>query len=176
MAMMESEDSVLREQLRLSLLLDGLEISHGQIISIEGPISVTREKSRLLKNLESSSFFQKVVIAKHLKDAEDLFAEGKMHPAMGEARSALQAGIEDTVTLVEAKVQKKSGAGVGNQIEFLSKHSLFSPDEDAAFRAAWGFLSAGAHPGLPQDESGRIGLIFGLEFLQVLLLKARTLI
>jgi hypothetical protein len=35
------------------------------------------------------------------KDAENLFYEDTMHPAMGEAQSALQATIEDTVSLVE---------------------------------------------------------------------------
>jgi hypothetical protein len=65
---------------------------------------------------------------------------------------------------------------VKNQIEFLAKENLVSDDEKAAFLAAWGFLSAGAHPGLPPDEIGRIGLIFGLEFTQVLLVKAKALL
>lgn len=176
MAMEESEESVDQERLRLSLLLDGFEVSRGKLVSVEGPVSIAKEKSRLLTNLEASAFVRKAVIAKHLQDAEDLFSDGKMHPATAEARSALQAGIEDTVSLVERKVPRKSGGGVKNQIEFLANQNFISADEQQAFLAAWGFLSAGAHPGLPPDEVGRIGLIFGLEFTQVLLVKAKTLL
>jgi hypothetical protein len=164
-----------RERLRLSLLLDGFEMSQGKMVSVEGPVNIAKEKSRLLADVEASAFARKQLIAKHLNDAEDLFSEGKMHPAMAEARSALQAGIEDTLSLVEHKVGRKSGGGLRNQIEFLARENFLSADEQQAFLAAWGFLSAGAHPGLPPDEVGRIGLIFGLEFTQVLLVKAKAL-
>ncbi|HWW16890.1 MAG TPA: hypothetical protein VN310_19675 [Candidatus Dormibacteraeota bacterium] len=174
LAASESEDLVEKEQLRLSLLLDGFEVSRDEIVSIEGPISVTKEKSRLLTNLGASLFARKKVIAKHLEDAEDLFSEGKMHPAMSEARSAFQAGVEDTVALVESKVRRKAGGGLKNQVQFLAKEKFVSADEEQAFLAAWGFLSAGAHPGLPPDELGRIGLVLGLEFIQILLVKAKN--
>jgi hypothetical protein len=39
------------------------------------------------------------------KDAEILFSEDTMHPAMGEAQSALQGTIEDTVSLVETHLK-----------------------------------------------------------------------
>jgi len=39
------------------------------------------------------------------KDAENLFYEDTMHPAMGEAQSALQGTIEDTVSLVETHLK-----------------------------------------------------------------------
>jgi hypothetical protein len=176
MAMEESDQSVDTEALRLSLLLDGFEMSQGKMLRAEGPVSVTKERSRLITDLEASSFARKRFISKHLEDAEDLFTEGKMHPAMAEARSAFQAGIEDTVSCVQLTVPRRSGGGLKNQIEFLSRESFFSSDEEQAFLAAWGFLCAGAHPGLPPDEVGRIGLILALEFTQVLLIKARTLL
>jgi len=175
-AMEESEPTIDRERLRLSLLLDGFELSNGKIVSVEGPVNLTKEKSRLLTTLEASSFGRKAMIAKHLQDAEDLFSDGKMHAAMSEARSAFQAGIEDTVSIVESRATHKAGGGLKNQIDFLFKENFVSADELQAFLAAWGFLSAGAHPGLPPDEAGRIGLIFGLEFTQVLLVKAKTLL
>jgi hypothetical protein len=176
MAVTESEDSEEAQQLRRSLQLDGFDVSDGKTVPIEGPVSVTQEKSRLLSNLEASSFARKELIATHVKDAEDLFSEGKMHPAMGEARSAFEAGVEDFVSLVEIKTNRKAGSGLRNQIQFLSKEGFISADEEQAFLSAWGFLSSGAHPGLPPDEAGRIGLILGLEFTQVLLIKAKNLL
>jgi hypothetical protein len=176
MAVHESEDTEEARQLRRSLQLDGFDVSAGNLVPIEGPISITEERSRLLTNLAASSLPRKDVIAKHLKDAEDLFAEGKMHPAMGQARSAFEAGVEDTVSLVEIKTNRKAGTGLKNQIQFLTKEGFIAADEEPAFLSAWGFLSAGAHPGLPPDEAGRVGLILCLEFTQVLIIKAENLL
>jgi len=147
MAITESEDTEEARQLRRSLQLDGFDVSDGKTVPIEGPISVTEEKSRLLTYLAASSLPRKDIIAKHLKDAENLFSEGKMHPAMGQARSAFEAGVEDTVSLVEINTKRKAGSGLKNQLQFLSNEGFISADEEQAFLSAWGFLSAGAHPG-----------------------------
>ena len=176
MAMTESDDTVERERLRLSLQLDGFEISERELATVQGPISIAKEKDLVLKNLAASSFARRDLVAKHLKDAQDHFSDGKTHSVMGESRSALQASVEDTVSLLEKKVARKSGSGLKNQIEFLAREKFISDDERQAFLAAWGFLSAGAHPGLPPDEIGRIALIFGLEFTHVLLLKVKNLV
>jgi hypothetical protein len=66
MAITESEDTEGVRQLRRSLQLDGFDVSNGKTVPMEGPISVTEEKSRLLTNLAASSFPRKDVIARHL--------------------------------------------------------------------------------------------------------------
>jgi hypothetical protein len=53
----------------------------------------------------------------------------------------------------------------------LRNVGFFTPDEQAALNSAWGSLSAGAHPGVPEREQARIGLILALEFGQLLLMK-----
>src|SRR5579862_5578759 len=104
----EAKTGSAKESLRLSLQLDGYEVGGGKIGSIDGPVSVEEEKSRLLRDLKASRLARQQVISKHITDAENLFGDGNHHPAIGEARSALQAVIEDTVTLLEAKVGKRS--------------------------------------------------------------------
>lgn len=59
-----------------------------------------------------------------------------------------------------------------NRLDYLQTVGFFTTDERAAFGAAWGFLSAGSHPGIPSRDEARIGLILSLEFAQVLLLKS----
>jgi len=115
-------------------------------------------------------------VYRHIRDAEDLFSDGKHHAAIGEARSALQAVIDEVVVLVESKTGRKSGGGTKNKTRFLEKESILSTDEQAAFLAAWGFLSSGNHPGLSSEEEGRIGTIPCLAFIQILLLKCKTLL
>ena len=59
----------------------------------------------------------------------------------------------------------------GPRIEYLKNVGFLTADEEAAYRAAWGALSAGAHPGVPARDEARIGLILALVFGQRLLLK-----
>jgi hypothetical protein len=172
----EAKSGSAKETLRLSLQLDGYEVGGGKIGSIDGPVSVEEEKTRLLRNLKTSRLARQQVISKHITDAENLFGDGKHHPAIGEARSALQAVIEDTVALLEAKVGKRGGGGTKNQIEFMAQHSFLSPDEQYAFLSAWGFLSSGNHPGMSSEDEGRIGIILCLEFIQILLIKGKALL
>jgi hypothetical protein len=172
----ESNSRATKENIRLSLQLDGYDVGGGQMRSIDGPVSVEEEKSRLLKDLKASRLGRQNVISKHITDAEDLFSDGKHHPAIGEARSALQAVFEEAVVLLEARVGNRSGGGTKNQIDFMAQHGFLSPDEQSAFLSAWGFLSSGNHPGLSSEDEGRIGIIFCLEFIQILLAKCTALL
>ncbi len=176
LAFSESRSRPTKEGLRLSLQLDGFEVGDAGLRPIDGPVSVEEEKSRLLSYLKASKLGHQDVISKHIRDAEDLFNEGKHHAAIGEARSALQAVIDEVAVLVEFKTGKRSGGGTKNKIEFLEKESILSTDERVAFLAAWGFLSSGNHPGLSSEEEGRIGTIICLEFIQTLLVKCKNLL
>ncbi len=176
MAVEETRDESARDAVLRSLQLDGYEVSNGQLRSIDGPVSAEEEKSRLLAFLKASKLGRQDVIAKHIKDTEDLFGQGKYHPAIGEARSALQALIEESVALMEVKAASKSGGGIKNQIEFLEREKFLSADDLQAFLSAWAFLSSGNHPGLSSEEQGRIGTILSLEFSQILLIKGRALL
>jgi len=169
------EDRRLKNDLRLSLQLDGFDIDGSGLQGI-GITSVEQEKSRLISLLKSSKLARQDVITKHIRDAEDLFNQGKHHPAIGEARCALQAVIEETVVVLESKVGKKSGAGTKNKIDFLKDHGLLTSDEQSAYSSAWGLLSSGNHPGLSSEDEGRIGTIIFLEFIQILLLKGQSLL
>jgi len=174
LALSEVQEPRERESLRLALQLDGFEIENNELRPLDGPVSVEQEKSRLLASLRQSKLNRKNVISKHIEDAEDHFNQGKHHSAIGEARSALQAVIEETVKLVETATPNRSGSGTKNLIEFLEREHFLSNDEQQAFTAAWVFLSSGNHPGLPPEEDGRIGTILCLEFIQILLAKCRS--
>ena len=171
----ECEDRKLKNDLRLSLQLDGFEIDGSGLQGI-GITSVEQEKSRLVSLLKSSKLGRQDVITKHIRDAEDLFNQGRHHPAIGEARCAMQAVIDETVVVLEVKVGKKSGAGSKNRIAFLEEHGFLTSDEQSAYLSAWGFLSSGNHPGLSSEDEGRIGTIICLEFIQILLLKGQSLL
>ncbi len=176
LAFVESKSQSTKERIRLSLQLDGFDVSNQELKPIDGPVSVEEEKSRLLDNLRASKLGSQKVISTHIADAERLFNEGKHHAAIGEARSALQAVIDETAVLLESKIPRRSGGGTKHKIEFLEREHILSADEQQAFLSAWGFLSSGNHPGLSSEEEGRIGTILCLEFIQILLIKCKTLL
>jgi hypothetical protein len=60
---------------------------------------------------------------------------------------------------------------LGQRIEYLKNVAFFIPDEETAFYSAWGSLSAASHPGVPDREQARIGLVLALEFGQLLPMK-----
>jgi hypothetical protein len=130
----DTKNQATKDAIRLSLQLDGFEVAAGALRPIDGPVSVNEEKSRLLAFLKVSKLGRKEVISQHIADAEDLFSQGKHHPAIGEARSALQAILDETIKLAEAKVTNRSGGGFKNQVEFLEKETVFSNDDQPRAR------------------------------------------
>lgn len=163
-------DSVLR-----SLQLDGFDVdkTNLRLVPIEGTVSAKEEEDRLTLIVKSSGLPQGTVILKHIQDASGLYMEGKDHPSLNESRNLIQALI-DGISMETNKHGKQSTGLPGNtkdRIEYLTKVGFFTPDEEAAFKSGWWGLSAGSHPGVPERDLARIGLILALEFGQLLLIK-----
>jgi len=163
-------DSVLR-----SLQLDGFDVDTNRLklVTLEGPVSAQAEEGRLTRMVKNSGLPQSLVILKHIEDAYSLYAEGKDHPSLNESRSLIQSLIDGIST--ETNAHRKHSTGLPgptkDRIEYLTKVGFLEPDLEAAFKSGWGTLSAGSHPGVPEREQARIGLVLALEFGQLLLLK-----
>jgi hypothetical protein len=163
-------ESVLR-----SLQLDGFDVNLEKLalIPLEGPVSVRQEEDALTSLVKKSGVPDGGTILKHIADAHGLYAEGKYHPSLNESRNLIQALIDGISTETDAHGGHaiKLPGGTGPRIGFLTNVGFFTPDEQASFNSAWGSLSAGSHPGVPDREQARIGLVLALEFGQLLLLK-----
>ena len=163
------------EPVRRSLELEGLRANAGKLTieQTESVVSEQQEESLLVGLVKQAKLQNEAVILKHLGDAQDLFVQGKDHPSIGESRNLIQALVDDISAATHASGSHSVGypAGMANRLQYLQDVGFFTPDEKTAFSAAWGFLSAGSHPGIPSRDEARIGLILSLEFAQVLLLK-----
>lgn len=102
-----------------------------------------------------------------------MYAQGKDHPSLNESRNLIQALIDGISTETNAHGKHTVGlpGSTKDRIEYLTRIGFFMPDEEAAFKSGWGSLSAGSHPGVPQREQARIGLVLALELGQLLLIK-----
>lgn len=167
--------TITSESLRRSLQLDGFDVDEVSLtlLPIEGPVSAQEEADRLTRMIKNSGLPRSLVILKHIEDAHSLYAEGKDHPSLNESRSLVQALIDGVS--IETDTHGKHLTGLPgptkDRIEYLTKVGFLEPDLEAAFKAGWGTLSAGSHPGVPEREQARIGLILALEFGQLLLIK-----
>jgi hypothetical protein len=163
------------EAVTRSLELDGFAVNDETLalVPLEGPVSAQQEEDRLSALIKNTGLPNHDVILKHMTDANSLYTEGKNHPSLNESRSMLQALIDG----VSVETNQHGGhstalpGGTANRMDYLMKVNFLTADEKAAFGSAWGLLSAGSHPGLPERELARIGLVLALEFGQLLMLK-----
>jgi hypothetical protein len=158
-----------------SLQLDGYAVNTPKLtlIPLESVVSAQEEGDAFTTFVKSTGLANSQTVIRHIADASDLFVAGKYHPSLNESRNVLQClvdGISSETHNGGAHTVKLPG-GMANRIEYLGKVGFLTADEEAACKSAWGALSAGSHPGVPDRDEARIGLILALEFGQILLLK-----
>jgi hypothetical protein len=169
-ATLPTGESVLR-----SLQLDGYDIDKNRLrlVPLEGPVSAAEEEDRLGRLAKASGIPETPTILRHMTDAHSLYTGGEYHPSLNESRSLIQA-LVDGISVETDRHGKHSvelPGGTANRIDYLSKVGFFTADEKAALLSGWGSLSAGSHPGVPEREQARIGLVLALEFGQILMWK-----
>jgi hypothetical protein len=93
--------------------------------------------------------------------------------SLNESRNLIQALIDGISMETDKHGNHSTGlpGGTVNRIDYLSIVGFLTADEKAAMSSGWGSLSAGSHPGVPEREHARNGLILALEFGQLLMLK-----
>jgi hypothetical protein len=167
--------SDIAQSLSRSLQLDGFDVDKSSVnlVPLEGSVSAKQEEDRLTKLVKTSGVPASDVVLKHIEDASSLYADGKDHPSLGQSRNIIQCLIDGISESTDAngKHSTKLPGGTGNRLGYLKNVGFFTSDEEAAFRSGWGTLSAGTHPGVPEREQARIGLVLALEFGQLLLMK-----
>jgi len=158
-----------------SLQLDGYSanVQKLSLIPLESVVSAQEEGDALTARVKAAGFASAQTVLQHIADAKDLFVESKFHPSLNESRSVLQSLVDNisSDTHSSGAHSTKLPGGMANRIAYLREVGFLTTDEEAACKSAWGALSAGSHPGVPDGDEARIGLILALEFGQLLLLK-----
>jgi len=163
------------EFVKRSLELDGFAVNEEKLtlVPLEGPVSAQQEEDRLSALVKNTGLPNREIILKHMADGNGLYTEGKNHASVNEFRNMVQALIDG----ISEETDKHGGHSTGlgsrtkNRVDYLENVNFLTPDEKAALASAWGLLSAGSHPGLPDRELARISLVLALEFGQLLMLK-----
>jgi len=163
------------EPVTRSLELDGFAVNEETLalVPLEGPVSAQQEEDTLTRLVKNTGLPNHAVVLKHMSDANGLYTDGTNHPSLNESRSMLQALIDGVSVETDKHGSHSRGLGsdTKSRMDYLEKVGFLIPDERAALGSAWGLLSAGSHPGLPERELARIGLVVALEFGQLLMLK-----
>jgi hypothetical protein len=163
------------EAIGRSLELDGFRVDEKnlRLAPFDSVTSEREEEERVASLVSQSGLQNSAVILQHLGDARDLFVQQKDHPSIGEARNLVQALIEGISSETHLHGGHSIGypGGTANRLNYLEQVGFLTTDEKTAVGSAWGFLSAGTHPGIPSRDEARIALILSLEFGVMLLLK-----
>jgi hypothetical protein len=158
-----------------SLQLDGYSVNTQKLslIPLENLVSAEKEGDALTARVKSAGFANAQTVLQHIADAKNLFVESKYHQSLNESRNVLQCLVDDNSsdTHNSRAHSTKLPGGTANRIAYLREVGFLTTDEEADCKSAWGALSAGSHPGVPDRDEARIGLILALEFGQLLLLK-----
>jgi hypothetical protein len=158
-----------------SLQLDGYSVNTQKLrlVPLENVVSAQEEGDALTVRVNSTGISNAETVLQHIADAKNLFVESKYHPSLNESRNVLQCLVDNISidTHNNGAHSTKLPRGTANRIGYLREVGFLTTDEEAAFKSAWGALSAGSHPGVPDRDEARIGLILALEFGQLLLLK-----
>ncbi len=163
------------EEVLRSLELDGFQVDgkNLRLVALDSVTSEKDEEERVVVLVNQGGLPNASVILTHLRDARDHFLQQKDHSSIGEARNFVQVlldGIGDE-TNVHGGHSIGYPGGTANRLSYLEQVGFFTSDEKTAVGAAWGFLSAGNHPGIPSRDEARMALILTLEFGVMLLLK-----
>lgn len=144
-----------------------------KLMALENPVSAQVEEDALTALVNRTAITDAKAVIKHLTDATSLYIDKKYHPSLNESRNLLQCLIDGIGGDTDRNGAHPRGfpGGTANRIDYLRDVGFLTAEETAAYKSAWGALSAGSHPGVPEREEARIGLILALEFGQLLLLK-----
>ena len=162
-------------QLTNSLELDGYAVDKDklELVPISGVANVQAEEDLLTTLVRNSQVPDSETLLQHIRDAHNLFVDGKAHPSLNESRNTIQTlidAISEETNRVGGHATRLPG-GTTNRFTYLRQVGFLTDEEENGFRSAWGMLSAGSHPGIPAKDEARIGLILALELSQLLLLK-----
>jgi hypothetical protein len=157
------------------LQLDGYSVNTQKLslIPLENVVGAQEEGDALTTLVKSTGFLNAQTVLQHISDAKNLFVESKYHPSLNESRNVLQCLVDEfsSDTHNSGAHSIKLPGGTANRIAYLGEVGFLTKDEEASCKSAWGALSGGSHPGVPERDEARIGLILALEFGQLLLLK-----
>jgi hypothetical protein len=163
-----------REELVSRLELDGFSLVGGQLIPSESEVVNQPEEVSLLKRLiKQATYTNERVVFSHYEEAEKLFVQQQWGPAISEWRKFFEAilrGIAQATSQNRPDVKKDIGP-MKNLFDYLEEAGFLDNEERQIVGSTWGFLSMGAHPGIPEPHKARLAMHQALVFGQMLTMK-----
>lgn len=159
------------------LELDGFSLVGGRLIPTGSEVVNQPEEVSLLKRLiKEAAYPNERVILSHYDEAEKSFVQQQWGPAISEWRKFFEAVLRDiALSASQNRPDVKPDIGpMKNLITYLEQTGFFDNDERQVVGSVWGFLSMGAHPGIPEPHKARLAMHLALVFGQVLTMKYVT--
>jgi hypothetical protein len=156
------------------LELDGFSLVAGQLIPTGSEaVNQPEELSLLRRLIKQAAYPNERVVISHFEEAEKSFIQQQWGPAVSEWRKFFEAILRDIAqTTSQNRPDVKADIGpMKNLIAYLEHTGFLDNDERQVVGSIWGFLSIGAHPGIPEPHKARLAMHLALVFGQMLTMK-----
>jgi hypothetical protein len=150
-----------------SLQMDGFTLSGGVLADADTEIvDIPAEVSAIEGSIAHSRHDHTQLLMHHLHTAQRQFAKAEWGPSAGEFRKFYEEILRGVWRFTLANNPKFLGRiekpGFRDLMNWLQDSGFFTNDEKDAYGSAFGFLSLGNHPGLPDPYMARLCMILAL--------------
>lgn len=131
-------------------------------------VDVPAELSLLEQTINRSKHDDRAALVHHFTTARTEFDNAKWGLSMGEWRKFFEEILRGVWRLTRLN-NSRAGALTENPpiphtFNFLAEFGFFTKDEWSAYSSAWGFLSAGDHPGVGDRDLARFSMTLAMTF------------
>jgi|SRR5579884_3933558 len=165
--------------LKRSLELDGFRLVDGRLVRADTAIFDQPKQVSLLEHqIRTSGVQSEDILLRHFKDGEKQFIDRNFDLAVVAWRKFFEQLLRD-IAVATAKHRAdltKDPSNMNNKDlhSYLMECGFFVSDERTAFGSTWGFLSAGGHPGVLEEETAYLAMVLSLSFGRVALSKFKS--
>jgi hypothetical protein len=161
------------------LLDDGFQFVGTRLIETNQDIVPEAEEISAVEALIRASLHdERETLLAHFHAGVTQFDSGSYHSSVAEWRCFLEEVLRGIWRLTRARRTEFSNYAdhptLKDLFTFLERSNFLNKDEQLAFSSAWGFLSAGGHPGITAKDDAHLSKMLALTFGHAALLKLQV--
>jgi hypothetical protein len=159
-----------------SLLQDGFQWVGTRLVETNQDIIPEAEEISAVESLIRNSIHDhQEIVLHHFVNGRSLYTSGPYHACRSEWRSFLEEVLRGVWRITRSHRPEFSTfsekPSTKDLFDFLQRSGFLNADEKLAVTSTWGFLCAGGHPGISDQDDAHLSMILALTFGHAALLK-----
>jgi hypothetical protein len=139
------------------------------------PVEQPQDIHSVTQLIDSCPHDRKDLLLQHFQNGHRLYQEQQFQPCAQEWRSFFEVLLYGVWWRTRANRDELAlyaeSPSMNDLFLYLTRAEFFSLEEESAFRGGYGFLSAGAHPGIGEKDNAYLSQTLALTYAHAILLK-----